>query len=443
MRFATIAAAVLAAGLSAVQLSSQSAATAIEGVSVIPMDRERVLANQTVVISDGRIASIGPAASARVPTGATRVPGQGRFLIPALAEMHAHVPSGDAGVHAERVLFMYVAGGVGTIRSMLGDAEHLRLRERATRGEILAPTMILAGPGLEFDTARTPEAAIARVTEQKAAGYDLMKILPGVPRASFDAMATAADRAGIRFAGHVPAEVGLQRALEARYATIDHLDGYVEALSRTSTPSQNFGLNLVDDLDPSRIPTLVAQTKAAGTWNVPTQILFENSMGPDDTAALRARPEMRYEAPAALARWTEEKRNNLANHPRERRERFIAIRRTLIKALHDGGAGLLLGSDAPQTWNVPGFSVHRELAAYVASGLTPYQALATGTRNIAVFGNTLDRTGTIETGKRADLLLLEGNPLQQITNTTRIAGVVIAGRWLPKSEIDKRLNAGR
>jgi imidazolonepropionase-like amidohydrolase len=421
-------------------VSGQQPSVAFEHVNVIPMDRERVLSDQTVVVSDGRIAAIGAAGQVAIPAGAARVDGRGQFMIPALAEMHAHIPGGQATADAERVLFMYVANGIGTIRSMLGDPNHFRLRERAMRGEIIAPTMHLSGPSFNGQTAATADAAAARVAEQKKAGYDLLKIHPGVPRAAFDALAASADRAGIRFAGHVPADVGLQRALAAKYWTIDHLDGYVEALARSGAPaSQSFGINLVDHVDQSRIAGLVAETKAAGTWNVPTQILMESWYGPEDPEQMRKWPEMRHATSAEVEQWVGVKRKNLQAYSADQRQRFIALRRRLIKALHDGGAGLLLGSDAPQTWNVPGFSIHRELATYVASGLTPYQALATGTRNVAVYAGTLDRTGTIETGRRADLVLLQANPLQDIGNTTRIAGVMIGGRWLAKADIDRRL----
>jgi imidazolonepropionase-like amidohydrolase len=422
----------------------QTTIVAIEGVTVIPMDRERTLEARTVVVRDGRIAAIAPARDASVPAGALRVDGKGKFLIPALAEMHAHVPSGQAAADAERVLFLYVANGIGTIRSMLGDPSHFILRERAARNEIVAPTMYLAGPSFNGQTAATAEAAAARVGEQKKAGYDLLKIHPGVPRAAFDALAAAADKAGIRFAGHVPADVGLQRALEARYSTIDHIDGYVEALARPGAPqAQLFGSNLMGHVDESRIPSLVARTKTAGTWIVPTQILLENWYGPIDSDAMRAWPEMRYARAAEITQWTAAKRNITDAYPPEQRQRFIAVRRQLIKALHDGGVGILLGSDAPQTWNVPGFSMHRELATYIASGLTPYQALATGTRNIAVHLGTLQRAGTVETGKRADLVVLDGNPLRDISNTTKIAGVMLGGRWMSKADIDRRLEQSR
>ena len=424
--------------------AAQEPVVAIERVSVIPMDRERVVANQTVLIRGDRIDRIGAAAEIAVPAGATRVDGSGRFLIPALAEMHAHIPSGQAAAQAERVLFMYVAAGIGTIRSMLGDPGHFALRDRANRGQITAPRMYLSGPSFSGQTASSAAAAQDRVAQQKKAGYDLLKIHPGVPRTAFDALAAAATGAGIRFAGHVPVDVGLRRALEAKYWTVDHLDGYVEALARAGAPaSESFGINLVTHADESRIPALVAETRAAGVWNVPTQILLENWYGPEDAAAMRKWPEMQYADPQQLEQWVATKRKNVQAYPAEQRARFIALRRRLIKALHDGGAGLLLGSDAPQTWNVPGFSIHRELATYVASGLTPYQALATGTRNVAQHFGTLDRAGTLEAGKQADLVLLDANPLDNIAHTSRVAGVAVRGRWMAKADIDKRLRENR
>jgi hypothetical protein len=241
----------------------------------------------------------------------------------------------------------------------------------------------------------------------------------------------------------VPEAVGLSRALEAKYWTIDHIDGYIEALAKPgATEGQLFGINLIGQVDESRIPSLVAQTKAAGTWIVPTQVLIESWYGPEDVAAMQKWLEMKYVDSEDLSQWVANKRKNVEAYSADHRQRYIALRRRLIKALHDGGVGILLGSDAPQIWNVPGFSIHREIATYVAAGLTPYQALATGTRAVAAHFN-LDRAGIVDTGKQADLVLLDANPLQDIANTSKIAGVMIGGRWLPKSEIDKRLNEGR
>lgn len=426
------------------QGSSGSGTIAITNATVVPMDRERVLENWTVVVRDGTVAAAGPAADVKLPADAVRVDGSGKYLIPALAEMHAHIPPGPQVPDAviERTLFMYAAQGIGTIRGMLGDPRHLGYRARAANREIFSPVIYTSGPSLNGNSTPTPVSAVKLVTEEKQAGYDFLKLHPGLSRETFDAMAATADKLGIRFAGHVSAAVGLQRALEARYLTIDHLDGYVEALAGPNAPaSQWFGVNLVDRADPKRIPELVAATKRAGTWMVATEILLENTVSDEPAASLAKRPEMKYATEQQLQAWTENKAKFL-QMPSAQRQKFIALRRNLIKALFDGGVPFLLGSDAPQIWNIPGFSAQRELEAMVASGLTPFQALQSGSVNVAKFFGTEAKTGTIATGKRADMVLIEGNPLSDITSTRKIAGVMLQGRWMSREEIQKRLDSG-
>ena len=422
--------------------AQQAETVAFVNVTVIPMDREQTLPDQTVIVRGTRIEALGPAGSTTVPAGVRRIEARGKYLMPAFSEMHAHIPPGNAtDAEIERVLVLYSVNGIGTIRGMLGAPKHLPLRDRANRGEILSPWIYTSGPSFNGSSAPTAEVAVQMVKDQKAAGYDFLKIHPGVKRDVFDAMAAAADAAGIRFAGHVPLDVGLARALEARYATIDHVDGYIEALAREgAASSEMFGLNLTGVLDESRIPQLVEATRKAGVWIVPTEALFEHWVGPDDPETMTTWPEMQYVSKDTLDEWVATKKKMLADGttPAER-TRFLDIRRRLIKALHAGGVGLLLGSDGPQVWNVPGFSVHRELRYLVQAGLTPYQALETGTRRVAEFYGTAAERGTIARGKRADLVLLDANPLEDISNTSRIAAVALGGRLLTKKEIDEQL----
>jgi imidazolonepropionase-like amidohydrolase len=436
--------AAVALAVAAAQPAGQAPSTAFVGVSVLTMENDAVLSDQTVIVSEGKIASVAPAANAQIPAGAVRVEGQGKFLMPGLAEMHAHIPGGTAGDQAvERTLFLYAANGVTTIRGMLGDPRHLVYRERAAKGEILSPLIYTAGPSFNAKTAATIPMAVEAVIAQKKAGYDLLKIHPGVPRDAFDALAAKAHELKIPFAGHVPAAVGLMRALDARYASIDHLDGYVEALTPDpSAESQFFGTNLMSVVDESKFASLVAASKAAGVWQVPTQMLMENLLNDVPIATLVARPEMKYAIPPeSIKNWIAQ-REKFQQIPRADRAKLLGLRRRFIKALYDAGVPFALGSDAPQMWNVPGFSAHRELRSLVDAGLTPYQALRTATKNVATYWKTESTTGTIAAGKRADLVLVDANPLVNIDNSTRIAGVMVNGRWMSKAAIDKRLAEG-
>ena len=195
-------------------------------------------------------------------------------------------------------------------------------------------------------------------------------------------------------------------------------------------------------VDTTRLDALARATQRAGVWNVPTEILLENLASDEAPEAMAERPEFRYLPARFLEQSIQRKRAILDHYPRsEDRRRFIEVRRRTILALHRAGAGLLLGSDSPQWWNVPGFSVLGELEALVAGGLTPYEALATGTRNVAAFLGVADRAGTIAVGKQADLLLLEANPLEDIANVWRRSGVMVRGQWLSGAEVERRLAA--
>ncbi len=260
---------------------STPAAVAFTNVNVVPMDSERVLRDQTVLVEQGRIRLLGPASEVRVPAGVTTVDGSGKYLMPGLAEMHGHMPGGDV---EEMVMFLYVANGVTTVRGMLGQDGHMELRRKANAGEIVAPTLYMAGPSFSGGSVSSPEQAARKVRTQKEQGWDLLKIHPGLTVPEYDAMAMTAHEVGLRFGGHVPADVGLEHAIAMGQETFDHLDGFIEYLNAFDEP-----------IDRGSLEELVTMVRDAGSWVVPTLVLWDvGIIGRGDAQALAARPEMRY-----------------------------------------------------------------------------------------------------------------------------------------------------
>jgi imidazolonepropionase-like amidohydrolase len=405
---------------------------AFTNVTVVPMDSNRLLQNQTVIVTGDRITAVGPAASTKVPGDATRVDGQGKFLMPGLGEMHGHIPSiTQPRDLIDNVLFLYVAAGVTTVRGMQGAQGQLQLREAAKRGDIVAPNLYLAGPPFSGGAVNTPEDAVARVQQQKAEGWDLLKVLTGLSRQSYDAMAKTAKEVGITFAGHVPADVGILHALEMGQETVDHLDGYAEHLNGLTTPIDDKALN-----------DLVVKSRQAGVWVVPTLVVWETLQGPVTLESRTSQPELKYLPAQQVAQWTRglEARLTKESFNRERAKIYIDNRMKILQALHKGGVRVLLGSDAPQQFNVPGFSIHREMRRMVDAGMTPYEIVRSGTANVGEYLKKQDDFGTVAVGKRADLLLVDANPLQDVANMQRRSGVMVRGRWLPQAEIDARLS---
>lgn len=426
---------------------------AFENVTVLPMneDTEQVLESQTVIVRDGRIEAVSPAEEAEVPDGAEVIDGTGRYLMPGLAEMHGHIPGPDNPQYAEDVLFLYVSNGITTVRNMAGHPFHLELREQVNSGEVTGPAIFAASPWLSTNIIPEPEAADSVVRAYHEAGFDLMKIGSLSPDI-YEAMAASANEIGFPFGGHIPEEVGLVPALEARQASIDHYDRYVEFLAAEHPETTNrnsgfFGSGVIDLADEERIPEAIELTLEAGTWNVPTLSLVEHLASPEDPEEMIQRPEMRYMPQDVLDGWVNAKHDfrERDDFQPDATQRLVEIRQKLTRDLYDSGAPIALGSDAPQFFNVPGFSIHHEMEMMVAAGLTPYEVLLTGTRNPAVYFDMDDEFGTVEENRRADLILLEANPLEDISNVQERAGVMLRGEWWPETGIQERLDeiAGR
>ncbi len=418
--------------------------TAFINVNIVPMTEDVVIAGQTVIVENGLITSIGPVDSTPLPEHADIVDGTDRYLMPGLGEMHAHIP--DAGsAELDRVLTLFAANGVTTIRGMLGRPSHLQLRQQLLEGKVFGPRLITSGPSMNGNSVSGAADGVRQVRAQHEAGYDFIKIHPGLSSNEYFAIADAANELGMPFAGHVPVAIGVDKALVAGMATIDHLDGYLAALMPADSDASGgyggfFDVLLAGQLVEERIAGLAARTAAAGTWNVPTESLFEHRVSAVPVAELSNRSEMRYMPAATVRQWVQSKERleSEAGFNPELASRAIELRRMLILALHEAGAGLLLGSDAPQVFNVPGFSLHHELQFMVASGLTPFEAIATGTPAVAKFLGT--NAGSIEIGRTADLVLLDADPLADVRNTRRVHGVMLRGTWHSSRDLESRLS---
>jgi imidazolonepropionase-like amidohydrolase len=416
-------------------------------VNVVPMNEERVLEGQTVLIEGETIVAVGPSSTIDVPAGAARIDGAGNYLIPGLAEMHGHLPNPEMPAQlTEDVLFLYVANGVTTVRGMQGNPTQLELRARINRGDLVGPRLVVGSPSMEGENVETAEEAARLVREYNEAGFDLLKVHEGLSTEVYDAIAATANEVGISFGGHVSDHVGLMHALEAGQRTIDHLDNYVEALiPEDRMPADPPGLRgidgFVDRVDESRLEQVVEATLEADASVVPTMVFWESGVFPlrPSVEVLAERSELRFLPKDNVDSWVEAVDATVAEKDPEAVRRLAALRRRILMALHRGGARVLLGTDSPQVFNVPGFSIHREMALYVEVGMTPYEVLAAGTR---VVGDFLDgSSGTIEEGKRADLILVLGNPLEDIGHVARRAGVMVRGEWIPEEAIQERLEA--
>lgn len=441
--------------LLATALVAQPVVTAFVDVSVVPMDRERVLRGQTVLVHSGLIAEMG--SDVEVPPGARRIDGRGRYLVPGLMDMHTHLLS-DGDHYPDSIavdeLRVMVANGVTTIRLMIGTKEQLILRERSAKGEIAAPTIYAASPhltgreqGNNF-VCKTEEEARSAVRQSKQAGYDFIKITTFLDGSVYEAAVEEAAKIGIRVVGHADSRtVGLDRALKAKQQ-IEHLDAYMEALLRDDAPMKgsvsDFNIYRVENwasldyVDESKIPDLAKRTVAANPFVDPTQHFMKNAFGlPRPIESIRNQPDFKFYPKAVQDEYIDFTNRNPVNQvPVEKRARWIAIRDKMIVAIHDAGGKIMAGSDSPEFLFLYGFSMHRELRALREAGLSNYAVLAAATRNPSEFFGTLDKVGTIAKGMRADLLLLESNPLEDITATERRVGVMLKGTYYTQDELD-------
>ena len=396
--------------------------TAFVDVNVVPMDGDRVLPHQTVIISSGRIFGIGRTGEIVVPEGAERIDGRDRYLVPGLVDMHFHLFPADGGVDSasvDHILALLVANGVTSVRSTIGSPNHLEIRDRIWTGRTFGPTLYLASPPLQSKATPTPARVRELVYRYKNDGFDLIKLVLK-NRTDYDSAVTAAREVGLPIFGHVGDSIGIDHALEVGQS-VEHLDGYVEVVEK----------------DPKGLPGLVRATRRANVWNCPTQF-FHECLYSRDLAQVISYAGVSLVRPSVRDEWRRQRTETIAKNADKAaaNARELEIRMRIIKALRDGGVRLLVGSDSPGNFRVPGFAMIEEMRSLHRAGLTPYEVLDAATRLPGEYLSPLAEFGTVKVGKRADLILLNANPLRDVDALLDRAGVMLRGAWLPRSVLD-------
>jgi imidazolonepropionase-like amidohydrolase len=424
------------AGWASRQPRSAASVVAFTHVTVIDGRSTAPRTDQTVIVSAGRIAAAGPAASTTIPQGAERIDGRGKYLIPGLWDMHVHTvtPGG------REVLALYIANGVTGVRDMASDWDSLTAWRRAIAGgDLIGPRIIASGPYLEGGDVpiahllvRQPDDAQPAVDSLVRLGVDFVKVHSQLTRETYFAIARAARARHIPFVGHVPRVVGAADASDSGQRSIEHLltipnqctTEEVKALEPRFQVQSALGRCTTEDQAP-----LFARFVRNDTWMVPTLVAqLEVALWP--TRELPGDSLARY-LPDTLRRFVAGIFPMPADVPAGADivgRALFAKRIAVVGAMHRAGVQIMPGTDAPLRNSPPGFGLHEELAYFVRAGFSPFEALRSATMEPARFFGMLDSLGTVEQGKVADLVLLDRNPLEDIGNARWVAAVVANGR---------------
>jgi ketosteroid isomerase-like protein len=444
----------------AAQNSSTSAPQSqiyITHVSVIDTQTGKETTDQTVVISDGKIASVQKSGNLAAPTSARIVDGRGKYLIPGLWDMHVH------GTRFDSTLPLYIANGVTGVREMFGPPDANKFRTELAAKHLIAPHIYLASPIVDgkppivpnsIEVATADEARRA-VDEQKQRGADFIKVYSLLSRDAYFAIIDEARRQNIPVDGHVPNSVSVWEATAAKQRTIEHLFGVELGCSSrekdlrpkflTANPFKKewdaLLLEAWQSYSDERCKALFVELKKNGTWPVPT-LAVRHSFGLLNDPQFTSDNRVRYFS-GEFRDWVSGKldyrmKESSASDFAVIRETFTA-EETLTGKLFRAGVPMLAGTDVGNPFCFPGFSLHDELALLVESGVSPLGALQMATRNPARFMGETDKFGSVTRGKIADLVLLDADPLQDIHNTTKISEVFLDGKEYDRAALDQIL----
>ena len=431
--------------------------TAFVGVTVLSMAEDEVAAvpDQTVLVSGGVVAHIGNRDQVSVPETFAVIEGAGRYLMPGLADMHVHLEYFDD----PRVLDLFLANGVTTVRNMDGRPYILEWRDRIARREWPGPRIHTAGPILDGDPPlRDDNLAIGSagearraVRDQKAAGYDFVKVYTNISAEAYSVVLETARENGLPVAGHVPRDVDVEEALISGIRSIEHITELGDLVEAEDSPFRDgwhwSKLYLGMPVDTTSFVRAAGLAADSRVWIVPTIVQADRAIAPSATIdAWLAEPELAYVAARRRRIWQSLVARSLDRMDGEDWALVEAGRSNrlgLVKSLHDAGAALLLGTDTPNPFVVPGFSIHDEFANFEAAGIDRGRILALATREAAVFLETDNEVGTVEVGKVADLVLLDANPLESLDVLQDPVGVMVGGAWLPSETLADALDAVR
>jgi imidazolonepropionase-like amidohydrolase len=457
----------------AASASSQSPTSDIVlvGVTVIDVVAGRRVPDQTVIIHASHISAMGPRALTAVPRGAREVDGRGKYLIPGLWDMHGHVHqhSHRPGTDEHALQFpLYIANGVTGVRDMWTNLEDfVQIRgwnDARASGELIAPRIIGTGPMVDGPNGVLQHTVVVRSTEDARrvvdsltdGGAAAIKIHSAVPREAYFAIATRATERGIPLIGHVPAAVTTLEAARAGQRSIEHGGGLGDGCASAQVEDEVTRLRVdrsrrpppgklqqmaLDGYDERRCAALIAEFARLGAWYVPTLVMDVARLMLSDTLST-TRPELRHIPASELDAWQtsrDTQRERITPELAETRRRTFSQQLHFIAAMQHAGVPLLAGTDVTNDWIVPGFSVHDELALFVAAGLTPAEALRTATIAPARYAGMADSVGAVGAAKVADLVLLDADPLAAISNTRKIRAVFVNGRYFDRPRLDSLL----
>jgi imidazolonepropionase-like amidohydrolase len=425
-----------------------------------------------VLVSGSHIAAVGPSSSVSVSRGAKVLDGSGKFLIPGLADMHLHLTgSGEPDGSREFFLPLLVANGITTVRDMGGKVEYLKkLRREIASGERPGPQIFFTGPYLDGNppsfqpsiVVQNAGEAVAAVDRLKSEGVDFVKVQSRLQPDAYFAIARESKKREIRFVGHVPDSITAAQASDAGQASIEHLTGVLlgcssreqelrrrqlsqpkgESPSRARARERVWQRDLLDSISEEKTAELIKKFSANGTWQVPTLVLLLDLAFVTPNNSHENDPRLKYVSQSVRKIWEAGRWQSLENYTASDLEvRAELAKRSLeiVGKMNAAGIHIMTGTDSAAPNVFPGFGLHDELVYLVRAGLTPAQALQAATLRPAEFLGRTDAQGRIAAGQRADLVLLDANPLQDIRNAQQIRAVVLNGKLLDRSGLEALL----